>query len=563
MKKIYAWVLVLMMLTGQAGVLAETAGSPQVTASDWAAAELDRANTLGILPDSFGGSYIQDITRSEFCDLVYKMLNKTAFKLGTVQFIRNPFNDAGGEHILSLYANGIIYGKGDELFAPEDPITREEAATILNRILNKLGIMKAYVDDAYGYQDEGEIAEWARGAVYHMYCARIMRGDTEGFFAPKSFITREQATATTVRIFDLIQKGYKYEETAFSWQMNAVMPADKNYMFSPLSIKLAFAMAANGADGVTRAEILKAIGVTDLDAFNLFTKDLIAEYSQNDKVNLNISNSIWLNTDYFKGLSVDFSQSFKDKITGFYNADSKTVTNADAVSEINKWVSEKTQERIRKVIDDPDFLAALVNTIYFKGEWQTQFDEKATAKDAFIDKNGAEHQIDFMNATQSYAYYGDETVTMVKLPYKDGKTSMYLAMSEKGAEDFEQYVGKMQPARLALSLPKFKTEYSMELIDALGALGVKAAFSPDAADLKPMFTALPENAYISKVIHKTFIEVDENGTEAAAVTAVMVSTTSMPTDQPVPVKFDKPFTYFIRDDVSGEILFVGKYAFVE
>ncbi|NLO42940.1 MAG: serpin family protein [Bacteroidales bacterium] len=351
------------------------------------------------------------------------------------------------------------------------------------------------------------------------------------------------------------------EQENFAWNLNSFMPTDKNYMFSPFSVKMALAMAAVGADGRTRDEILDTLKIEDMEEFNEFSKQIIKEYSENEKVKLNIANSLWLNTDYYK--NVDFEDSFKNTVSNYYDADSEKVNNTNAVETVNNWVKNKTNDKITELISDSDFLAYIVNAIYFKGEWAVQFQERATKKAEFTDRNGKKTEIDFMNMTGYFDYYEDSYVQMLKLPYKDRKTSMYIAIPAGRAMDLDKRIEKMESKRVQIRLPKFKTEFSLELIDTLSQMGIKTAFNPDKADFKNMFTDTSDNICISDVIHKTFINVDENGTEAAAVTGVGMAGSGMPTEPPIIFNANKPFTYFIRDDINEEILFMGEYAYAE
>jgi len=284
-----------------------------------------------------------------------------------------------------------------------------------------------------------------------------------------------------------------FENENFAWELNDYMPKDKNYMFSPLSIKMALAMAAVGADGETKDEILTTLRIDNLEYFNEFSKQIIKEYSENEKVNLNIANSLWLNRDYYGG--VDFEDEYKKIISDYYDADSEEVNNANAVEKINGWVDDKTKGKITELISDNDFLSYIVNAIYFKGEWSSQFSEGATRKAEFTDRNDIKTEIDFMNQTGYFDYYEDSQVQMVKLPYKDGKTSMYIVIPSSRELDFGKNIEKMERKRVQISLPKFKTEFSIELIEILSKMGIQTAFDQNNADFKRMFTETSENIF--------------------------------------------------------------------
>ena len=202
----------------------------------------------------------------------------------------------------------------------------------------------------------------------------------------------------------------------------------------------------------------------------------------------------------------------------------------------------------------------IINAVYFKGNWASPFSKNATSKDTFTDKNGKETKIDFMHDVGYYSYSEKDGVTVLSLPYKtDGDNiSMYLIMADKPFSP-EKVISstELSSTYMRLSVPKFKVEYGGELSVLLKKLGVTAAFS-DGADFSKMFT---EPLLIDKVIHKAFINVDEDGTEAAAVTSISFGAASSMRPEPIDVSFSKPFTFAVRDNVTGEILFLGSFAF--
>lgn len=523
----------------------------------WSVGTVEEAKNLGIVPESFGTNYAKSITREEFCDLAYNTLERAiGLEWSAIPEIM-PFADTNDMSVFTLYSKGIINGKSKTEFAPNDLLTREEAATILDRMAGYLKITKQPIGE-YKYADAELFSDWAVESINNMFELNIMVGTGDNLFDPSGSYTRDQAIATMLRIFSKVQDD---KVTTFADSLNRLMPTDGNYMFSPLSIKMALAMAATGAQGETKDEILKALKIDDLGKFNQFAKQLIKEYSENQNVKLNIANSLWLNTDYYK--DVDFEAVFKSAISSNYDADSEKVNNVNAVGKINNWVNDKTNGKIKELVSDSDFLAYIVNAIYFKGEWAVQFSESATKKSEFTDRNNYKNQIDFMNMTGYFDYYGDKYVQMIRLPYKDEKTSMYIALSSYRESELVSKISKMENKRVQISLPKFKTEFGIELINSLLQIGINTAFTPEKADFKSMFTDTPKNIFISDVIHKTFIKVDENGTEAAAATGVGGGGSSMTTELPTIFNANKPFSYFIRDDVNGEILFMGEYAYAE
>ena len=348
----------------------------------------------------------------------------------------------------------------------------------------------------------------------------------------------------------------------FSYKMNKLMPRDKNYMFSPLSIKMALALAANGADGATKSEIMSAVGIDDIDKYNAFAKQLISDYANNKYVELAIANSLWLNEEASPGS--EFKADYQQKMLDNYNAAVQKVGMSDAVQRVNAWCSENTKGKIPSIIDSPEFAAILANAIYFKGDWALPFDKDATYPQTFTDRNGNKSETDFMHIEDRFRYYEDGVVQVLELPYKGGNTSMYFVLSGDKRVDINEYIDKTDYEDVIVSVPKFKIEFSRRLNDDLKTLGIKTAFDEFSADFTPMFDS-NFSFYIDKVLHKTYIDVDETGTEAAAVTAIIMKDTAVAYD-PEPKKVfnaDKPFGYAIVDKETNEILFMGEYAFTE
>jgi serpin B len=366
----------------------------------------------------------------------------------------------------------------------------------------------------------------------------------------------------------------------FAEKMNSLMPKDKNYVFSPLSLKYALAMAANGADEATKNEITSTLGIDRLDSFNDDVKNYLDEHKLETEENdffvepmragtsLNIANSVWFNQDYVSG--GDFSEEYKALVADKYDATAQNVNNQNAVQKINSWCNEKTNGKIPKIINNSDFISCLVNAVYFNARWSNEFGKGMTHKADFTDRNGNTSQIDFMEQTDHFSYYGDGDIKMLSLPYEGSNISMYIALSNDTRLNFEDYIDKTERKKVHITMPKFKTEFDVDMTPLLSQLGIKKAFDNGSPTqhFASMFNATVNNninVYISKTVQKAYIAVDEEGTEAAAVTAIMMDATAvMPQpEEIVEFKADTPFTYFIRDNNTDEILFMGEYAFAE
>ncbi|MBO5408637.1 MAG: S-layer homology domain-containing protein [Clostridia bacterium] len=559
-------------------VASDDADSEQLSAtsnppSEWAWADIDKAKALNILQGNY--NFPGAITREVFCELVYNYISE--FGDLTVDDGHIAFWDTDNPKIRVLSTMGIINGKSETEFAPDDLLTREEAATILNRLILVVHPDLASTELYFEFADGVQISDWAMSAVQRICNLGIMKGIGNNKFAPKDYYTTEQAVVTLVRVY--ASSGVsKSDAASFSDRLKAQMPTDKNYMFSPLSIKMAFAMAANGAVGTTKAEILDALEISDLEEYNRYAKKLIEGYQKADVLKLNIANALWLNESH---TTQTFSKQYQDIIKTYYDAEVNRSTEDVIAGEINRWVTEKTNGKIDCIMSEDmahndQFIMALLNAVYFKAAWQNEFDEDATKKDIFTDRNGNEKQTDFMNETAYYGYYYDDVIEVLALPYKnrvydetvqemhsyDFDISMYLIRGEYSEDTLIKLIENrsLTNKRIKLSVPKFESEFDTSLCSIMNRLGVVDAFYEGKADFTAMFDS--GDMYLMDAVHKTYINVDEKGTEAAAVTMLVGGATSVP-PQPIVVKFDTPFTYVIRDDANGEILFLGEYAFAE
>lgn len=356
-------------------------------------------------------------------------------------------------------------------------------------------------------------------------------------------------------------------------KLMASMPQDSNFVISPLSLKMAMMLAANGAEGETQKEILDAFDITDLKEYNEKAKELMEDsvtygydydWEKDKEIEVetsrvDIANSIWYNTDYYPGIKDDdFSKDYKETVSNYYNGRAEKVENKNSVEKVNEWVSDKTQGKIQNLIgnDQREFLLALVNAVYMKARWASPFMESGTYKETFTDIEGKKTDTDFMHQTDKFMYGENGDTKILKLPY-DGNLSMYIVLGD--SKNFKEDMANMTYEKVSVSIPKFKTEFSVELNDALKEMGVSKAFT-NMAEFEPMLYNVPDGAKIDTVLQKAMIDVDENGTEAAAATFIGLAAGSAMTEPEKIYEFkaDKPFTYYITDD--DEILFAGRYA---
>ncbi len=350
-----------------------------------------------------------------------------------------------------------------------------------------------------------------------------------------------------------------------------------NLFFSPFSISLALAMTYAGAAGDTESQMADAmrfyLSQERLhEAFNGLDQELAkrgehAQGKDDEAFRLNIVNAIWGQQDYH------FREDYLDLLARNYGAGLRVL---DFQSEpepsreiINRWVEEQTENRIKDLIPQGaiDSLTRLVltNAIYFNAAWQSQFEKGATTQDLFYLLDGTELTVPMMNQTSSYRYASGSNFQAVELPYDGNEISMVILLPDQGHYDLfegaldQELVGSvmddLQSTRIALSMPRFNLETTLDLKQALQAMGMVDAFDANGADFSGMDGTM--ELYISDVLHKAFVEVDEDGTEAAAATAVVVGTTSIPAD-PIRVSIDRPFIFLIQDIETNSILFLGR-----
>ncbi len=343
--------------------------------------------------------------------------------------------------------------------------------------------------------------------------------------------------------------------------------AGKNVFISPASVAMALAMTYNGAQGETQQAMAQALEVQglSLDDLNQAYAELRAQLANPDpKVQLAIANSLWARE------GVPFRPEFIQANRSHYGAE---VTNLafgpGTVDTINGWVKEKTNGRIERIVErlDPQSVLFLVNAIYLKAAWMLPFDANATKPGTFTRLDGSKVTLPMMRRGDYFRYYRSEGFQAVSLPYGGGRVSMYIFLPDEGssldaflqglsAESWEQWMGQFgHEQQGVIVMPRFRAEYGADLVDALTALGMGIAFDQSRADLHGMIdTAQP--LWIGGVAHKATLAVTEEGTEAAAATAVEVRAGAAP-GEPFQMVVDRPFFCAIRDNETGMLLFLG------
>jgi serpin B len=353
---------------------------------------------------------------------------------------------------------------------------------------------------------------------------------------------------------------------------------EENMFFSPYSISIALAMTYAGAEGQTADQMAQALhftlGAERLHpAFNHLALELEGR-SKSEGIDpdqafqLSVANSIWGQAGFH------FEPDFLDILAENYAAGMRLVDyQKDAESarlKINDWVSESTNQKIKDIIPKGalDALTRLVlaNAVYFKAAWMYPFEPEATRPEAFQLLDGAAVDVPMMHEQARLRSMQGEGYRAVEIPYAGRQLSMVILLPDEGrfgeiearldAAWMNTAVSALQTGEVILAMPKFTFEWSQGLVDGLGALGMQDAFDPERAD----FSGMDGNRdlYITNILHKAFVAVDEAGTEAAAATVVIVGATSIQPTPPVEFTIDRPFLFFVRDNPTGTLLFLGR-----
>ncbi len=367
---------------------------------------------------------------------------------------------------------------------------------------------------------------------------------------------------------------------AFAFDLYHTIAAENegNLFYSPLSISQALAMTYAGARGTTESEMAQTLHFTLSQAalhpafaalnanFEERAQTELVPDDEAQRFQLTIANALWGQADF--PFLPDFVQLLdKSYGAGLQLTDFVQAPEA-ARDDINQWVEDQTEDKIQDIVPEgaitPDTRLVLANAIYFHAGWQRTFSETATEDAPFTLLDGAQVTVPTMRQQEGFLYQAGEGYQAVMLPYYGGQMGMMIVLPDEGAfeqveasltgDSFSAMVAAMSYQELWLFMPKFEFEFGLELADTLAAMGMPEAFT-DAADFSGM---AEEPLFISRILHKAFVGVDENGTEAAAATIVMMEATSAMPSEPLELRLDRPFIFTIYDNVTGTILFVGR-----
>lgn len=356
----------------------------------------------------------------------------------------------------------------------------------------------------------------------------------------------------------------------FAWKFfKEVSKGEQQDVFvSPLSVTYALGMLSNGAVGDTQKEILEGLEFRSgkVQAINSLCHQLMMEAPKLDKsTKVSMANAVVANKN--KPLKPDF----KNVVEKQYQA---LVTNQDfsspaTLSFINQWASEQTHGMVPKLLDrvNPDAVTYLLNALYFKGIWYRQFDKKRTQQESFTQADGKKLSVKMMHQKERFFAAENDNYQTVVLPYGNGSYEMVVLLPREGkdlssllqtmdAKKWKDNLKNTYSSKVDLKLPRFTSAYTRELNDVLKLLGMNIMFDRGKADLTKMSVA---KAFVSKVLQKAKIEVDEDGSKAAAVTVVETLDAATPPSRPIMFHANRPFMYAIVEHSTGTIFFMGTY----
>jgi len=371
---------------------------------------------------------------------------------------------------------------------------------------------------------------------------------------------------TKTQVSQLANANNRFGFNLFS-QIQTNEPAE-NIAISPNSIAIALAMARRGTNGETLAEMTTALELDSLDSSSIDANYLkLIETLQNadPNVKLAIANSLWVDQDF------TLKEEFINDAKQFYLAEVSNLDFGDsqAVNIINQWVAKNTNDKIPQIVDSlsAEDVLYLINAIYFKGSWSNKFDPEATTEAPFYSDPDSSQPHQMMNQQGDYRYYENDRFQAVRIPYgKKQELGMYIFLPQETSDlqtfnqqlnlnNWQEWLSQMRSRPGNITIPRFELEYESDLQDVLSALGIKSLFSASQADFSAMSD---QKVAVDRIKHKTVIEVNEEGTEAAAVTSIGIRVTSVePENIPFKMNVNRPFFFAIRDDITNSILFIG------
>ena len=340
----------------------------------------------------------------------------------------------------------------------------------------------------------------------------------------------------------------------------------KNTLISPLSVLCALAMTANGAEEETLQQMEEVLGMTNED-LNLYLYSYMKNLPQGDKYKLSLANSIWFTEDERFTVNQDFLQTNAD----YYGADIyKAPFNEQTKKDINNWVKQNTDEMIPEILDrvPVDAIMYLVNALAFEAEWSAIYKKDQVREGVFTKEDNTKQNVDFMYGSEG-TYLKDENAAGFMKYYKSGKYAFVAMLPDEGVsvsdyiasltgESVNALLTNPQHTTVYTAIPKFETEYSVEMSEILKDMGMPKAFDPNNAEFEGLGTSSAGNIFISRVLHKTFISVGEKGTKAGAATVVeMADGAAAEPQEPKEIYLNRPFVYMLIDCENNIPFFIG------
>lgn len=342
---------------------------------------------------------------------------------------------------------------------------------------------------------------------------------------------------------------------------------DENSLISPLSVMLALAMTANGADNMTKAQMEALLGGDiKLEELNEYLYSYVSGLPSEERAKLGIANSIWFRNDENR---LNVKKDFLQKNADYYGASAySSPFDAQTLKDINSWVKKKTDGMIDSILDEisQDAVMYLINAVVFDAKWQNAYEKSNIYDGVFTSVKGEKQNAEFMSSVE-YKYISDKNAAGFIKDYSGSSYSFAALLPNEGV-DINDYVGSLtgeglmntiksaQSVSVTAHIPKFTYEYKIKMNEALADLGMSDAFDSQKADFSKLGSSSIGNIYIGEVLHKTFISVDELGTKAGAVTKVEMKDESADYGE-YTVKLDRPFVYAIIDNASGLPVFLG------
>lgn len=400
-------------------------------------------------------------------------------------------------------------------------------------------------------------------------CSPTLSGEVQEITAD---IEKSDISPLELSEISATEKDKKKEIVDFSLNVYRENYEGDNILISPISIVSGLGMAANGAETGTLEEIETVLG-TDRQSLNEYLYSYLESISKEEAYRLDIANSIWFKDSEGLEIKKDFLQTNKD----YYDAGIfKAAFDEETKTAINKWTSDKTEGMIDPLLEGEisnDTIMYLINALYFEGEWEEAYMEYEVNPGEFTGEDGEIYSVDFMHSTENIYLEGENSRGIIK-PYKGDKYAFLALLPNDGvsmedflrdldSENLEEITKNQSQEKVICNLPKFTMEYGQDLNDSLKNLGMNQAFDGGLADFSSLGTSDEGNISISKVIHKTKIEVDELGSKAGAATAVGIEATSMAPEEVKEINFNRPFFYMIIDTEENLPIFMGSLMSVD